>query len=79
MTVTTSGNGNAGVGLGASSYALLGVMCTKGLNDSSGVICIPYVYSTGGGTLGFHAMSEREPFGAVASRELEVDVFYRRL
>ena len=77
--MTTSENGNAGVELTISGYALLGVSCPKGIDGSKGVICIPYTYSPVYGTYGFHAMSEEAPFDAVKSTELTVDVFYRKL
>ena len=79
ITVTTSNNGNAGVDLQTSGYALLGVSCPKGIDGNNGAICIPYAYSPGLGTLGFHAMGEQAPFDAVKNTELTVDVFYRRL
>ena len=79
ITVTTSPNGNASVGLSAYSHALLAVVCPNGLSDNRGVICTPYMYSAAGHELGFHATSEQAPFNAVKSTELTVDVFYRKL
>lgn len=76
IEVTTSANGNASVNLSSDKYALLSVLCRNGIGSTSGVVCMPYVYSVNYEQLGFHAISEAPPFGVIANKTITVDVYY---